>query len=158
MQMPAESPEKARNFMAHVDLDRITPQFVSESFQGLPEGTRRSLGMLGTATDWARAIRSVFVNQSQLPAGFFRLEPSAQIEFAINAHLTAGRVSLADLPRDLKDASNRLAQVLSVGAVHRSNSEMVESLIDQSTARQAAATPTGNQAQNSLQKQADVNY
>jgi len=144
--------------MARVDIDKITPQFISALFQQLPQGTRNALGQMGTPTDWSRSIRSTFANESSLPAGFWRMEPSAQLEHAINAHLTGGSVSLAEISPEMKGAGNRLAQLLSAGAVNRSHAEKIESLIDESTARQAAETRTGNQAQNTLAKQPDVNY
>jgi len=144
--------------MARVDIAKITPQFIGALFQQLSQATRNALGQMGTATDWARSIRSTFANESSLPAGFGRLSPSAQIEHAINAHLTAGRVSLAEISPEVKGASGRLAQLLSAGAVNWSHGEMIESLIDESTARQAGETRTGNQAQNTLSKGPDVNY
>ena len=144
--------------MARVDIDKITPQFISALFQQLPQATRNALGQMGSPTDWARSIRNAFTNESSLPAGFWRMEPSRQLEIAIAQHLTAGGVSLAGVSADTKAASGRLAQLLSVGAVDRRDSEKIESLIADATAQQATAAPTGNQAQNSLQKQVDVNF
>jgi len=119
--------------MASVDLETITPEKMKQILEGLSSGTRNTLGQYGTPAEWARAIGSIFANTSSLPYGFFQMDPSAQLEYAVHQIAAAGPMpGGGGSPHSPDGSLTRLAQLLTAHSIKRSDTEAVQSIIEDS--------------------------
>jgi hypothetical protein len=123
--------------MAKIRFDEINPDKVQEIMFGLDPAEIIALGKYGNASQWSARIKQVFSDTASLPPGFFSMDPSAQIGYAINQIVGASNLSPND-PHNTAGAANRFAQVLSTRATRPvTNSEKIESLIADTDAANA---------------------
>jgi len=123
--------------MAKIRFDEITPDKVQDILFALEPSEIVALGKYGNASQWSARIRQVFSDTAALPPGFFSMDPSAQIGYAINQVIGEKNLAAGD-PHNTAGAANRFAQVLSTRATRPvTNSEKIESLIADTDAANA---------------------
>ena len=118
------------------------PELIGRVFEGLPSGTRNTLGEYGSPAEWAEKMNAQLSSGKGLPANFAGMDPSLQISFLVNQVVASGQVPKLG-PMDPAGAARRFGQALGAAAnppKTMSSLKKIESMIADGDAARAGSS------------------